>query len=70
MTLTQFSEILVKHGLVQRAALEDPEGYDNYRTEGNIRRAWLELSAHATNRLASEMKAVRETIDRYHKIAP
>ena len=36
MTFRLVSHLLVKHGIVDPLALDDPEGYDNYTTFGNV----------------------------------
>ena len=40
----RFEHILVKHALVTQAAVDDPEGYDNWRTHGAIHAAHRELT--------------------------
>jgi len=41
----RLEELLVKHGIVHAAAIDDPEGYDNYDTIQRIREAQIELDA-------------------------
>ncbi len=42
-----FEHVLRKHALIDPAALDDPEGFDNYRTHGAVHAAYRELSAAA-----------------------
>lgn len=44
LSLRRFEHALRKHGLIDPAALDDPEGYDNYRTHGAVRAAHRELT--------------------------
>lgn len=43
----RFEHVLRKHRLVDPCALDDPEGFDNYRTHGAVRVAYRELIAEA-----------------------
>jgi len=40
MTLQQFTDILLEKGIVPRAAIEDPEGFDSYYTVDSVRLAY------------------------------
>lgn len=44
MTGDRLIQLLIKHGLVDPCAYEDPEGYDNWRTMGQCNEAAIELS--------------------------
>lgn len=46
MKTEELAGILVKTGLVQTAAVEDPEGYDNYATVGRISEAAALIDSH------------------------
>ena len=40
MTLQQFTNILLEKGIVPRAAIEDPEGFDSHYTVDSVRLAY------------------------------
>jgi len=40
MTLQQFTDILLEKGIVPRAAIEDPEGFDAHYTVDSVRLAY------------------------------
>ncbi len=46
LSFQHFEHVLKKHRLIDPAALDDPEGYDNYRTHGAIHAAHRELFGH------------------------
>jgi hypothetical protein len=39
-----FGDMLARHGIIDPLAIEDPDGYDGFRTVGKIRSAYQELS--------------------------
>lgn len=41
----RFEHVLRKHGIIDPAALDDPEGYDHYRKHGLIHAAHRELTS-------------------------
>lgn len=45
MTASKIGQMLVQHGLIDPCAIEDPEGYDNWRTDGQIRQFTNTLNA-------------------------
>lgn len=47
MTTKQLADILVRAGLVEPQAVDDPEGFDNYVTVGQISEAALLVTAKA-----------------------
>lgn len=51
-TPRKLADFLVAHGLIDRAAVEDPEGYDNGRT--------MHLIAQAAEDLCAQKKAPTE----------
>lgn len=48
LTFRRFEHVLRKHGIIDPAALDDPEGFDNYRTHGAIHAAHRELLSQNT----------------------
>jgi len=44
MKLSEFERILVKHGIVHEAAIEDEEGYDGGETRERILKAFEDIS--------------------------
>lgn len=59
------SDLLVRHGIVQEVAVEDPEGYDGGRKEEAIAKVEAELgdmngNAVTLHRQAKEQKEVLE----------
>ncbi len=46
MTTNELADILVKAGLVDRRAVDDPEHFDNYVTAGRISEAAIMVTAH------------------------
>ena len=44
MNTTKFEQVLIRHGLIERAAIEDPENYDQFDTLKRVRDACEELS--------------------------
>jgi hypothetical protein len=48
LSFRRFEHILRKHGLIDPAALDDPEGFDNYRTHGAVHAAHRELLSQNT----------------------
>ena len=44
MNKDTFERVLIKHGLVDRSAIEDAEHYDNFNTQQRVRSAFEELS--------------------------
>ena len=45
MTTQHLADILVRCGVVDRRAVEDPDGFDNYRTLGCIAEAAVVITA-------------------------
>lgn len=45
LSFRKFEHVLRKHGLVDPSALDDPEGFDNYRTHSAVHAAHRELSS-------------------------
>jgi hypothetical protein len=43
LRLREFSEILVRRGIVAAEAMEDPEDYDDHETENAVLGAWAEI---------------------------
>lgn len=43
LAFSRFEHVLRKHNLIDPAALDDPEGFDNYRTHGSVHAAHREL---------------------------
>ncbi len=43
VSFRRFEHVLRKHGLVDPAAFDDPEGFDNYRTHGAVHAAYCEF---------------------------
>lgn len=43
LSIRRFEHVLLAHGLIDVAAINDPEGFDNYRTHGAIQAAHREL---------------------------
>ena len=56
---TKLANLLVKHGIVQSVAIEDPEGYDKGATLEGIANVAEEL-----NKLTPEESALVEAVDR------
>jgi hypothetical protein len=49
LSYSRFEHVLLAHGLVQRDAVEHPDGYDNYVTHGAMHAAHRELIALAAH---------------------
>lgn len=41
---TSLAEMLARHGVIERDAIDDPEGYDGYDTLNRVDTAWLEMA--------------------------
>jgi len=60
MTTRQLADILVRAGVVQPQAVEDPEGYDNCETLGRIAEAATLVTVAEARETALQTEAVSE----------
>lgn len=57
MTTSELADILVKTGLVHPQAVEDPEGFDNYETLGQIIEAAVEITCRTAANAESSARS-------------